>query len=146
MSFFSAPSLYPIHTRHTKSPGLSCLDASIISPMKCTSHLTSRKLDVNACKISGYLHNICKLWHLSIYLLMWMLILTYFSLASKLQTLWSKDCGRMKHQTDKSCLKTGPKWFWSILCQGFTLLAQRFTLLPASKINNWYWYGPTPWQ
>lgn len=35
----------PVHTSHTKSPGLSCLDASIISPIKCMSHLTSRKLD-----------------------------------------------------------------------------------------------------
>lgn len=41
-----------------------------------------------------------------------MLILMYFSLASKLQTLWSKDCGRVKHQTYKSCPKKGPKWFW----------------------------------
>lgn len=63
-----------------------------------------------------------------------MLILMYFSLASKLQTLWSKDCGRVKHQMDKSCLKKGPKLFWSILCQGFTLLAQHFTLLAVSKL------------
>lgn len=60
----------PVHTSYTKSPGLSRLDASIISLIKCMSHLTSRKIDANACKISGYLHNICKLWHLSIYLLM----------------------------------------------------------------------------
>lgn len=40
-----------------------------------------------------------------------MLILMYFSLASKSQTLWSEDCDRVKHQMAKSCLKTGPKFF-----------------------------------
>lgn len=64
-----------------------------------------------------------------------MLILMYFSLASKSQTLWSEDCDRVKHQMAKSCLKTGPKWFWWIFCQGCTLLAQHFTSLAASQIN-----------
>lgn len=75
-----------------------------------------------------------------------MLILTYFGLASKLQTLWSKDYGSVKHQAGKSCLKTGPKCFWSVLCQGFTLLAKHFTSLAASQINDWYWHCPTPQQ
>lgn len=72
-----------------------------------------------------------------------MLISMYFNLASKLQTLWSKDYGRAKHQRDKSYLKTKPEWFLSILCQGFTLLVYHLASPGTCQINDWCWPYPT---